>query len=76
MKITALRGVCIGVDRHLQAGDHADLDPAMVTFLMGIGAVERTADAPAPVPSEEPEEKKPIETDPAPVPAKSNKKEK
>ena len=72
MKITALRGVCIGVDRHLQAGDHADLDPAMVTFLVGINAVERTLDAPAPpviqiAPDQVPD---------APVSEKSKKKEK
>lgn len=49
MRITALRGVCIGVDRHLQAGDTADMDPAMVTFLVGIKAVEVCAAPVAPV---------------------------
>lgn len=46
MKIRARRGVCIGVDRHLQAGDLADLDAAQVTFLVGIGAVEVVHDEP------------------------------
>ena len=49
MKIQARRGVCIGVDRHLQAGDLADLDAAQVTFLVGIGAVELVPEAPAPL---------------------------
>ena len=49
MKIRARRGVCIGVDRHLQAGDLADLDAAQVTFLVGIGAVELVTDVPASV---------------------------
>lgn len=67
MKVKALRGVCIGVDRHLKAGDSADLEPALVTFLAGIGAVERVKDEPV--------------SDPAPAlkspaPEKSGKKEK
>lgn len=41
MKVKALRGVCVGVNQHLIAGDVADLDAAMVTFLEGIGAVQR-----------------------------------
>jgi hypothetical protein len=48
MKVQALRGVCIGVDRHLKAGDTEDLEPALVTFLVGIGAVERVKDEPQP----------------------------
>jgi hypothetical protein len=48
MKIKARRGVCIGVDRHLQAGDLADLDASQVTFLAGIGAVEIVPEVPAP----------------------------
>lgn len=48
MKIRARRGVCIGVDRHLAAGDLADLDAAQVQFLVSIGAVEIVPDAPAP----------------------------
>jgi hypothetical protein len=47
MKIRARRGVCIGVDRHLQPGDLADLDAAQVTFLEGIGAVEQVPEEPA-----------------------------
>lgn len=47
MKIRARRGVCIGVDRHLHAGDLADLDAAQVQFLESIGAVERVLEAPA-----------------------------
>lgn len=47
MRIKARRGVCIGVDRHLQAGDLADLDAAQVQFLVSIGAVEVVPDAPA-----------------------------
>jgi hypothetical protein len=76
MKVKALRGVCIGVDRHLVAGDSADLEPAMVTFLVGIRAVERVVDEP---PKREP----PVEslaesTDPKTetVPSKAGKKEK
>lgn len=74
MKVRALRGVCIGVNRHLRAGDPADLDAATVTFLKNIGAVEV-------VPEEEPKrvepkvEPKPIELD-LPSQAKPSKKEK
>ncbi len=46
MKVMALRGVCIGVDRHLVAGQSTDLDAAMVQFLVSIGAVEVVKDAP------------------------------
>lgn len=46
MKVRALRGVCIGVGRHLKPSETADLDTAMVTFLTGIGAVEVVPDAP------------------------------
>jgi hypothetical protein len=56
MKVRALRGVCVGVDRHLVAGDTADLDPAQVAFLVGIGAVEVVPDEPAK--AEEPEQPK------------------
>lgn len=76
MKVKALRGVCIGVDRHLVAGDIADLEPALVTFLVGIRAVERIADEP---PKPEPPAAVPAEaTEPKSetVPAKSGKKEK
>lgn len=46
MKVRALRGVCIGVDRHLKAGDTTDLDAAQVQFLVSIGAVEAVKDVP------------------------------
>lgn len=59
MKIRARRGVCIGVDRHLKAGDLADLDAAQVTFLVGIGAVEVVPDEPT-AQEKEPE---PVPTD-------------
>lgn len=68
MKVKALRGVCIGVDRHLKAGDTEDLEPALVTFLVGIGAVERVKDEPAPVVE--------VDAEPTSAPAKSGKKEK
>lgn len=72
MKVKALRGVCIGVDRHLIAGDIADLEPGLVTFLVNIGAVcvvkdeppkpDEPAPGPAqqqtPAPSESPTAKK------------------
>lgn len=67
MRVKALRGVCIGVDRHLKAGDSADLDAAMVTFLKSIGAVEIAPDEPKkPEPVQEvkePESKKPEPVD-------------
>lgn len=47
MKVRALRGVCVGVDQHLRAGDVADLDTAAVQFLRSIGAVEPVTDEPA-----------------------------
>jgi hypothetical protein len=73
MKVKATRGVCIGVGRHLAAGDVEDLEPALVTFLVGIGAVERVPDEP-PKPVESPPK---VETpDPKSVPDKTGKKEK
>jgi hypothetical protein len=57
----ALRGVCIGVNRHLVPGDEAELDAATAVFLKEIGAVEKVAD-----PQPNPEN----------VPAKAGKKEK
>lgn len=92
MKIQARRGVCIGVDRHLKAGDLADLDAALVTFLVSIGAVELVKEAPVPTQddaaeqagAEEPTassgstapEQKSIELDTTPASGKSGKKEK
>lgn len=64
MKVRALRGVCIGVDRHLAAGDVEDLEAAQVKFLVGIGAVEQVLEEPAAATSE------------APTPEKPGKKEK
>lgn len=46
MKVRALRGVCIGVDRNLKPGDTADLEAAQVEFLANIGAVELAPDEP------------------------------
>ena len=68
MKVKALRGICVGVGQHLVAGDIADLDPAMVTFLSGINAVERYEE---PAPQLEESDDKPITS-----PAKSVVKEK
>jgi hypothetical protein len=64
MRVRALRGVCIGVGRHLQPGDTEDLDDATVQFLVSIGAVEPVKDAPAPVVEE------PIKPPPAKKPGK------
>lgn len=89
MKVKALRGVCIGVDRHLAAGDIADLEPGLVTFLSSIRAVERVPDeppkpeelaneqalAPTPPPAESPTAKK-ADTANDSTPAKPGKKEK
>lgn len=50
MKVRALRGVCVGVARHLAAGDTAEIDATSVPFLVNIGAVELVKDEPAPVP--------------------------
>jgi hypothetical protein len=47
MKVRAIRGVCIGVDRNLKPGDTADLEAATVSFLVSIGAVERIENEPA-----------------------------
>lgn len=54
MKVRALRGVCIGVDRHLSAGDTADLDPATGKFLVVIKAVEEVAEPLPPQADESP----------------------
>ena len=39
-KVRALRGVCIGVQRHLKPGDTADIPDGEVAFLTHIKAVE------------------------------------
>ena len=81
MKHRAIRGVCIGVDRHLAVGEPVppDLTAAEVQFLSSIGAVERVPEEaalavaegalnqPEPAPAVDPE---------TPAPAKSGKKEK
>lgn len=72
MKVKALRGVCIGVDRHMKPGDTEDLDAAQVTFLVGIGAVE-TVTEPAFI---EPQAKFFSEQQAQVTPAKAGKKEK
>jgi hypothetical protein len=73
MKVRALRGVCIGVERHLKPGDVEDLDPALVTFLVGIGAVEKYVD-----PAPELDLKAQAEPEPQPkaAPARAGKQEK
>lgn len=47
MNVQALRGVCIGVERHLLPGDVVDLDPATARYLEAIGAVTTSVTAPA-----------------------------
>jgi hypothetical protein len=69
VRVKALRGVCIGVDRHLAAGDVEPMDAALATYLAGIGAVEVLKDA-APVSDEVPY------VDDSKLPARSGKKEK
>jgi hypothetical protein len=53
MKVRALRGVCIGVGKHLAPGETADLDAATVQFLVSVGAVEKVEPSP-PAPAAEP----------------------
>ena len=65
MKVKALRGVCVGIEQHLAAGDIAELpDNALITFLVSIKAVEIVKDDPPPVAAE---------PAPEPTPAKSGK---
>lgn len=45
--VRALRGVCIGVDRHLKPDETAEISAADVPFLTSIGAVELVPDEPA-----------------------------
>ena len=61
-RVRALRGVCIGVDRHLVPGDVADVESSQLSFLVSIGAVELAPDAPVEQPKTE-------------TPAKPGKKE-
>jgi hypothetical protein len=78
MKVVALRGVCIGVGRHLQPGDEADLDEGTVQFLSGINAVKVVPPPPEvvpppPAPPEQPAPAAPVFTEP-PKGAKALKK--
>lgn len=62
--VRGIRGVCVGVAQHMLPGDVRDLDQALATYLINIGAVEPVAE-PAPVVKQ-----------PEPVPVKSGPKEK
>ncbi|HYC00351.1 MAG TPA: hypothetical protein VEC57_14535 [Candidatus Limnocylindrales bacterium] len=84
----ALRGVCIGPERHVTPDSEPfALDKGTATFLTSIGAVEEVpatpapADpAPSPSPAPEPPAEKlapaPAPADPAHAPVKAGKKEK
>ena len=83
----ALRGVCIGPERHVTPEDEPfALDKGAATFLVSIGAVEEVPAAPAPAdpapsPSPAPEQDEkpapaPAPADPAHAPVKAGKKEK
>lgn len=56
MEALVLRGVCIGVNRHVAAGERVDLDPQLFQFLASIRAVEAAPAKPAEVPTAEPEQ--------------------
>jgi hypothetical protein len=78
----ALRGVCIGPERHLAPGDPpVPLDKATAQFLTAIGAVEEVPDEPAPAKPASTEPPQAAAAAPAaaasePAPAKPGKKEK
>lgn len=61
MKALALRGVCIGPERHLAAGEVVDIDAQLFLYLSGIGAVkaapELLQEEPQPVALEKPARK-------------------
>jgi hypothetical protein len=86
MKYRALRGVCIGPERHLKLGETADLDSATGQFLISIAAVEVVKEPPPPAdepqheidPAADPEESPDAqgETGQKSTPAKPGKKEK
>lgn len=63
MNVRALRGVCIGPDRHLAPGQVAELDPATGRYLVNIGAVEAYSQPPAPAPAATPPQ---LDLDPQP----------
>lgn len=69
MAYVALRGVCIGVERHLAPGDQVpDVGEDTAQFLLSIGAIGKAPEPPAAavaLPTPEPTE-----------PAKAGKKEK
>lgn len=76
MSYRACRGVCIGVDRHLKAGDlvPADVDTDTVKFLVSIGAVvfvPDKADVPDPI---QDEANTPVQDEPKPKKQKFNVK--
>lgn len=57
VKIKALRGLCLGVDRHLLPGEAGEVDAATSKWLVHIKAVEIIEEAPAkeePAPAPEP----------------------
>lgn len=59
MKVRALRGVCIGVERHLAPGEEAEVDAGSAHFLLSIRAVEEVKASPPaaePAPTEITEE--------------------
>jgi hypothetical protein len=59
MNVRAIRGVCVGPERHLAPGQVADLDDATARYLKNIGAVED-----APLPAVAPKPSKPAATVP------------
>ncbi|MCU0922703.1 MAG: hypothetical protein MUF08_13215 [Burkholderiaceae bacterium] len=50
MKVRAIRGVCTGPERHLAAGQVADLEPQLANYLRNIGAVEPVPEAAEEIP--------------------------
>lgn len=51
MRVVALRGVCVGPERHLAAGEEADLDKSTADYLVSIKAVEKIDQLPTPEPA-------------------------
>jgi hypothetical protein len=50
VRVRALRGVCVGVDRHLLPGETADIDSSQLSFLVSIRAVELAPEVPVETP--------------------------
>jgi hypothetical protein len=72
MKVKALRGVCNGVNSHLEAGKEYDLNESTARWFAAIGAVELVPD-----PIVEPKlDAKAHETDAKHTPGHPGKKEK